>query len=385
MSWLMQIGLIGSLLFVSGVFGWMAGVLAVLALVATHTRAPRRERISYPLLPTILLAVPLLIITVVITIVPLHDYDGRAFWLLKAKGIAHDRAVEGPFFRGEQVFDPRNDYPLLMPANAAVIMTATKSLDDRAVRLLYLATFIAFVLLVRERIGRLVSPAAGAWSAVLLAWLPQFLIAPEGGVTSAYSDIALAAFAAAAFFEVIAAESPRRLGLWLAFLILTKNEGLPFAVILLAAGAVVFRRRILEAAAAPAVALLTLVVWRHDIPPGEQENVLALLSTLPQKLGALAAPLRAVAAHAASWPQWGVFWIALVVAAAVAWKRARLAIGVIAAMLSVYIAVYTVTTWVQADLINSSVDRLLMHFAGPALFVLASAAFGDQWVRTKSM
>jgi hypothetical protein len=57
---------------------------------------------------------------------------------------------------------------------------------------------------------------------------------------------------------------------------------------------------------------------------------------------------------------------------------------VIAAMLGVYAAVYAITTWVQGDLINASVDRLLMHLAGPALFLLAAAAF-QPWVRTKSM
>jgi hypothetical protein len=385
-AWLMGLGLCGSLMFVAGVFSAPAAAIAVLLLFLSRAGAadPWRRTQRYPRAATILTILPLIAIAFVATTIPLRDYDGRAFWLLKAKAIAFDRSVEGPFFRGEEVFDPRNDYPLLMPLNASLAMRAVHQLDDRHVRLLYVFTFAAFVFMVRERLARFVSPQAGAWCAALLAWLPQFLVAPEGGVTSAYCDIALAAFVAGAFFELLANESPQRFSLWLAFLILTKNEGLPFAIVLLAAGAFVFRRRVIEALAAPAIALLTLAMWRHDIPASEQENVIALLPTLPQKLDRLAPALRALVAHAASFAQWGVFWIALVVAAIVVRRRGALATAVIAAMLGVYVGVYTITTWVQSDLINSSADRLLMHFAGPALFLIASAAF-QPWVRTKSM
>jgi hypothetical protein len=389
-AWLMGLGLCGSLMFVAGVFSAPAAAVAVLVLFLSRVGAsdPWRRTERYPRAATILTIIPLVAIAFVATTIPLRDYDGRAFWLLKAKGIAFDRSVEGPFFRGEEVFDPRSDYPLLMPLNASLAMRAVHQLDDRHVRLLYFLTFATFVFMLRERLARFVSVQAGAWCAALLAWLPQFLVAPEGGVTSAYCDIALAAFVAGAFFELLANESPQRFGLWLTFLILTKNEGLPFAIVLLVAGAFVFRRRVIEALAAPTMALLTLAMWRHDIPASEQENVIALLPTLPQKLDRLVPALRALIGHAGSFAQWGVFWIAMILATCKVWapasagagpaeagRHTRLATAVIAAMLAVYVAVYTITSWVQSDLINSSADRLLMHFAGPALFLIASAAF----------
>src|SRR6185295_360351 len=111
------------------------------------------------------------------------------------------------------------------------------SLDDRQLRWLYLGILAALALLVRERIATLVSPAVGAWCAALLVWIPQFAVETEGGALSAYNDIAIAAFAAGAFFELAeevltrrGGEAARsldreiRLGLWLAFLILTKSE-----------------------------------------------------------------------------------------------------------------------------------------------------------------
>jgi hypothetical protein len=38
---------------------------------------------------------------------------------------------------------------------------------------------------------------------------------------------------------------------------------------------------------------------------------------------------------------------------------------VIGGAFAVYLAVYTVTSWIQIDLINSSADRLLMHVVAP--------------------
>src|SRR5438270_6366875 len=41
-------------------------------------------------LPTILICIPLLALAFAAAITPLNDFDGRAFWALKAKGIAHE-------------------------------------------------------------------------------------------------------------------------------------------------------------------------------------------------------------------------------------------------------------------------------------------------------
>jgi hypothetical protein len=44
---------------------------------------------------------------------------------------------------------------------------------------------------------------------------------------------------------------------------------------------------------------------------------------------------------------------------------------VIGGAFAVYLAVYTVTSWIQIDLINSSADRLLMHIVAPALYAMS--------------
>jgi hypothetical protein len=401
-AFLFGVGLTGAILFVAGVVHVPLVLAFVLVLIASigavvwSYRHPRNEippPTPYPPLPTILLIIPLIVLAFVAAITPLNDFDGRAFWVLKAKGIAHERSIDGPFFQGATL-DPRNHYPILIPIDGAVIFGLSHDLDDRQLRWLYVGLLAALALLMRERIANLFSPAAGAWCAALLVWIPQFSVATEGGALSAYNDIAIAAFAAGAFFELIDARDGEgakareiRFGLWLAFLILTKSEGLPFAVVLLLIGAFVFRKRILTPAIIAAVAAAALVIWRIRIPAGDEEDVVRMLPTIPGKLSNLRPALEAFPEHMLAFSSWGIFWIAVVIAAFVAVRVDRraaiLAIAVIASMLAVYCGVYVATEWVVSDLIAVTANRLLMHLIAPALFLLALAA--QRWTRTKSM
>jgi len=406
-AFLFGAGITGTLLFLAGLvhIPLVAALAVIMALaiirIATTSRNPdTRHPTPDTRLATAVMVAPLIALTFITTITPLSDFDGRAFWVLKAKGIAHERAIDGPFFRGATL-DPRNHYPILIPLDGAVILGVSHDLDDRQIRWLYLGFLLAFALLVRERIGRLVSPAAGAWSAAILVWLPQFAVEGEGGALSAYNDIALAAFAAGAFFELVDGVSQsrglavsqdfdasqprdRQFALWLAFLVLTKSEGLPFALVLLIIGAFVFRKRIAIPAIATTIAAIALFVWRARIPAGDEEDILRMLPTVFCKLPNLGYAIAAFPRHMLLFPRWGLFWIAVVIAAVVALRvdrrMATIAISVIAAMLAIYAGVYTATDWVVSDLIAVTADRLLMHVIAPALMLIALAGY-----RTKSI
>jgi hypothetical protein len=396
-AFLLGAGLTGAILFLAGVMH--VPLVAALVMIVVWglgsgvwqlTHRPRRDLqppTPHPRLPTILMCVPLIALTFVAAITPLSDFDGRAFWVLKAKGIAHERSIDGPFFRGATL-DPRNHYPILIPLDGAVILGIAHDLDDRQLRWLYLGLLAALALLVRERIGRLVSPAAGAWCAALLVWIPQFAVEPEGGALSAYNDIAIAAFAAGAFFELIEAyalrdretappRDPKIFGLWLAFLVLTKSEGLPFALVFLAVGVFVFRKGIITPAVITAIATAALFIWRIRIPAGDEEDVFRLLPTIPEKLHRIGVAVAAFPQHMLLLPRWGIFWIAVIVAATLATRLDRraawLAITVIGSILAIYTAVYVTTAWVPSELIAVTADRLLMHVIAPSLFLLALA------------
>jgi hypothetical protein len=385
-AFLLGLGITGSVLFIAGVMHvplaiafWPIGVWGVVRGVRELKRGIPPPRIHSPVATTLMI-LPLIALTFAAAITPLNDFDGRAFWALKTKGIAHERNIDGPFFHGG-THDPRNEYPVLIPLDGAVILSLAHSLDDRHLRWLYLGILAALALLVRDRIGRLVSPAAGAWCAAILVWIPQFAVEPEGGALSAYNDIAIAAFVAGAFFELLdvrAAKSEIRFGLWLAFLVLTKSEGLPLALVFLAIGAFVFHRRILTPAVITFVATAALIIWRLRIPAGDEEDVFRLLPTIPEKLHRIGTAIAAFPRHMLLMPRWGLFWIAVIVAAIIATRfdgrAASLAIAVIVSMLAVYAAVYVTTAWIPSELIAVTADRLLMHVIAPSLFLLALSA-----------
>jgi hypothetical protein len=267
-------GAVGTLLFIAGVAHVplrlaIGIIIAGSILILIVRRGKPAARIAYPPLPTAIAAVVSVWLLFMTAIVPLNDYDGRAFWLLKAKAIAHERQIDGPFFQQRASFSPRNQYPLLVPLDAAVAMMAGRELDDRQTRWLYACFGIAFALEIRRRIGALVSAETGAWLAAAFLALPQ-IISASTGAASAGCDVPLGAFAAAAFFELVDGRSPLRLGMWLSFVTLTKSEGLPLAILLLLVAAFVLRKQAVAAAVPPAIAAAALLLWRTRVPRSDE-------------------------------------------------------------------------------------------------------------------
>jgi hypothetical protein len=368
-------GAAGFVLFVAAVWHvpLLAAILAlaVLALAVALRSALRSAGFQPAATPAssrqplaILAFVPLFALA---AILPLSDYDGRAFWLLKAKAIAHEGAIDGPFFRGETSYNPRNEYPLLVPLDAAAAMIVARDLDDRHTRWLYVLFAAGFALELYRRGG-------GAWSAAIFLCLPQVLTEPDGGVFSGYSDIALGAFVAAAFFELAERRSPLLLGLFASFAILTKNEGLPLALLLLGIGAFVFRARVAVALAPVAIAVAHLFVWRSRIARSDEEDFARTILSLPQHLDRFAASLGGLLANVAALRDWGLFLVAVTIAAIVLamrrrWRPLTLAGALIAPMLLLYAAVYAVSPWEQDGLTEHLAPRVLTHLLGPAFFL----------------
>lgn len=340
-----------------------------------------REPIRYPRAATAFAAVPVAALLVASFIVPLNDYDGRAFWLLKARAIAREKAVDGDFFHGRSGYDPRNRYPLLVPLDAAAVYSVLGDDDDRNARWLFAFTGISFLLVLRREIGRRVSPAIGAWTVAVLAWTPQILLAPEGSALSAYADVALAAFSAAAFFAMLDG-SWRSFGLWLCGAVLTKNEGLAIAAIMIGVavllhGRSVFTRRFGFSLAGITIAVGLLLFWQHGIPPGDEHNLPGLVLTLPARMGRLPSAAGAFLRHWGDVAAWGLLWPAFAAACvfpATAKTRAQaIAIAFCATLSVAYVITYAVSPWSVQELAATSANRLLLHMAGPAAFVVASA------------
>jgi hypothetical protein len=354
------------------------GAAAVIVIVATKRAwEPPWKRTGADVW---LVLVPVAVLLFAVTFFPQHDYDGTAFWMLKAKAIATEGAVDGPFFRGESTFSPRNEYPLLLPLNVAAVMKMSGQIEDASVRWIFPLILASFALELRRRFRQWFTPATAALTAGLLVWTPQFAIQRQGGAMSSYADVAFAALIAMAFFELVEATSPARFGFWSACAALTKSEGLPIAALFLAIGLFVFRKRIVTAVAPVVVTAAALVLWRSRLEQTDEGDLFGRLVTLlPSQIENLLPAAAGFARYAFVWGEWGIWWVLVAVATVILivrrqWRPLALAGALMGGMLVLYSAVYVVSEFDRAELLRVTAARLLMHFAGPALFIVASAA-----------
>ena len=362
MFFLLGVGAHGTLMLIGGAYATIAAyVLAILAIVMKRL-PPIEER--EPVIATIFIAIPLVLLLIGTAIVPLADYDGRATWLPKAQAIAHEHGVTGPFFRGERGFNHHNHYPLLLPLDAATMMDLTHDRSDHGVRWLYVLIPFAFLMVVRDR---------APWFVACVAWIPMIVVAPEGSAISAYADLAVMSFCGAAV--LCAAEGGGATGLWMLFLVLTKNEGTLLAVAIFV-GMLLIRasRRVwISSIAGVAIGEGSLAIWRSSIPNAYDERYAHLIRDLPSHLDRILPVARAFAQHAVDFSKWGGFWIIALVAAIVTMRRNRFAIAVILVALAGYVTTFAVMNWNIDELANVSANRLLLHLAGPAMLIVTSS------------
>lgn len=344
-------------------------VLALIVVVLLRGRLPRREPAPRHVLASLVLAVPLVVLFCAAAVMPVRDYDGRVTWLPKARAIAIEHSVAGPFFHGQRGLNLHNRYPLLLPLDAATVMALSDDTRNEAARWMYVLIPIAALLVMRSRLAALYG-ASGAWTAATAAWLPV-LFSIEGGALAAYNDLALAAFAGVAVLSLLASQE-NVAGWFAAFAVLAKNEGAVLAIaVLLAALAV---RRLRAGVVAPVVAAMALVAyWRTLVPAAYDEQYEVLASSLLRSLHRVPEALLAIAQHACDVREWGVFWIAVAVAVVLS-RRITAPLVVIVVALAAYTFALTVTSWSIADLAKVAVPRLLLHLIVPGACLIAGPA-----------
>jgi hypothetical protein len=305
---------------------------------------------------TVVILVPFVILLWTTSIVPLSDYDGRTTWIPKARAIVEEGSVRGEFFHGRRGLNLHNRYPLLMPLDAASLLALGGS-----VRPLFVLLPAAMLLAARDLLSRRFSTVTPSWCMAALAWLPQIVTAREGGASSAYSDLAVAAFFGMAVVTRVARgrRGAVAASVWLAFLILTKNEG-----VVLAAAVLAYRPRP-RMFLAPAIALAFLLAWQQSIPDAYDERNAVLLRGLPSRLAQLDDAAVAIARHALDFRTWGVFW-PLVAVAAFLRRRPVAALVPLVLALGAYVVVLACTSWEIAALARVTAHRLLVHGILPA-------------------
>jgi hypothetical protein len=377
---LLGLGVQGALLYALGVCGVPLRVFAfaaipVVSLFFLRRRTRAEEATDRDRLAALVFALPLIVLFLSASVIPTRDYDGRATWLPKARAIAIEGSIAGPFFQGQRGLNLHNRYPLLLPLDVATVMRLGGDTRNEAARWIYVLIPIAALVVLRgalcARFG-----STGAWIAAVPPWLP-LLTAIEGGALAAYNDFALAAFLGVAVLALLdAIDDPRALrtaGLFAAFALMTKNEGAALAVAVVIAASLVRGWKII---APVALAEGIVVYWRTLGPAAYDERYEALLPALPRSIGRVPTALGAIARQAVQFSEWGVFWIAVVAAIVVCALLVRsrqfaMPLVTIAVALAAYVAALSVTSWRIEELAPVAVNRLLAQLLVPATWILA--------------
>lgn len=351
-------------------------------------RAPQAAGASRALLwaGRLTLAAALLLAVVKLALVPLWSWDHFAVWGLKARAFAAAGSAAPAVVGDLGVEYAGLDYPLGVPLTL-VAATLGALPDEGVVRGLHVAGLLALVVLVHAAARRLaasplVPPAAGAFVAASpLAW---------DSVHLGLADLPLALAAVAAVAAATASDEWEKAGGWalaglcLGFLPWTKNEGLPLAVLLLAAlvgwrwrAGRAGRRADLVALAVPTVLLAgaAVAVRRLLLPRGASFLGGGAGERLAARLGDPAEVLAPVVAELAGWQWLGVWAALLAVLVAAAVRRrppALLLAAVVAAQLVLYLAVFFVSNIAVVHHVATALHRIAAALV--PLAVLAAAA-----------
>lgn len=371
-KFLFGVGAVGAILLALGVAGvpLVLVVMVVVVVAVTAALMLRRESSERPRFrwaATAVMLVPFAVVFIDVLVLPLRDWDGLITWMPKARAIAIEGSIYAPFFRGVAGLNLHNHYPLLLPLDAAVML---RLFGETGVRVLYASIPLALLLMLRVRLVPICGEHVSAWITAVAAWIPLVTIG-YGSATSAYADLAVAAFSGVALLAIL---QGRDCGPWLAFLILTKNEGMMLGLALLATAILMraFRWRFLIG---PAIAVTLLSVWRSIVPDAYDERNAVLLRELPQRLGRIDDAALALLQY--TWT-WGLIWpvaaIALFLAVRAPGQR-RSAVGAalyLALGLTGYTLVLSVTSWNIDELARVAAERLLLHFLVPVCVLLAA-------------
>lgn len=320
---------------------------------------------------------------------PTIEWDAFAIWQLKAKVLADKALIPGPdYFTNVALSYSHLRYPILVPMISAGVHAMTASLGDEQEKTPYLLMYIGLAAGLYAALRELRPTPPGALAATLsLISLPVLLA--FGGTGTA--EMALIAYEAFSIVFILRWDRSRRVGDWLAALLLnicmiwTKNEGLMIAAIncaaIIALAAAPRRPRALLAAIGYAIlSALSYVPWMLYIRPlpRTDEDYLGRLTypLLRDGLPKIPAIAREFLLEFTRVYNWGIFWFLLLGLAILSWKKLRdrrvIALWLVLLLqLLGYVPVYMVTNWHLDQLMLVTIRRLVLHLAPPAAILLA--------------
>lgn len=332
------------------------------------------------------------------------DFDGQMTWDTAARYVRAERTVDAKILREKKWYINHPQYPLLLPLTQVVIQEVFGTTDDERIPRLPYATFYpVFLILLFDEAKHFTNRSAAALATLTATLVPLFAFEVDGGAAGTFSDFPLACFLGFGLLLLLRKDATPSAGVPAGILlggaVLTKNEGIPLAIIVfviafISAGRKVSRLirlkrpkfsnpaiAILLAGTVITAALLLLFSWRSGIVNREDENYLAprsitlAIAATTHRLPLIVKPIFHEMGDSKAWA--GFCWISFFVLAA-GWRvirrhMARSLLAAIVGAISVYLIAYGITPWPPEVLVHPTWNRFLTQLAVPYFVLFAMA------------
>jgi hypothetical protein len=328
-------------------------------------------------------------------------FDGEMTWCAAARWVRADHSVMPRAFLDPRVYVSHPRYPLLMPIAQVVVQGVFDVGDDRrALKPLYAAFLPALLFVFFDLSRRHAGTLGAALASVALACIPVFTFTDFGGADGAYSDVPLGAFLGGGFLLFLGrprASEAVAASLLFGAAVLTKNEGLPFALAAIAGVSVdAFfarpsrrRRRFAFLGLAAAAVLstgLSLRSWQSRIPNRFDEDYTSRMGNVSlAREGRLKLPLlpQALLEEMTSRKYLAGFGLAgaAILACGAGGLRRRVTLPIVLSLglcFGAYLLALLLSTWPGVKQLHPTWDRFLMQLSMP-LGVLLALALRDAW------
>jgi hypothetical protein len=352
---------------------------------AVGTRAVSARILLVLALAAISIAAGIVILNSLFT--PLWDIDSFALWGLKSKALYLASLDKESYFHRPGYGFSHLEYPLLVPFLNAGVYACVGGISQPMGKLLYIPLFVAIAAVFHySAVARMERLSALGLCAILIS--SPALVQWAGAGTADIYVVAFLSLGVLSCMRFLETRDKTHLAIAIVSnvaLAFTKNEGLVMAlanIVLLFAFAVAHgmskaeRMLIASGFSIACVALAPWFVWSADIPrihenyPAQIANVLN-----PANLARIPGIASAFLSQATDISRWGLFWFVAAVSLATPQRRPSFSfpLASFAALGATYFAIFVVSPWSVEYLSVSALERLLLHLAVPAYFMMASS------------
>ncbi len=318
---------------------------------------------------------------------PLWDIDSFALWGLKSKALYLASLDKESYFHRPGYGFSHLEYPLLVPFLNAGVYACAGGISQPMGKLLYVPLFVAIAAVFHysaaARMGR--SSALGL-CAILIS--SPALVQWAGAGTADIYVLAFFSLGILSCMRFLETRDKTHFAIAMvsnAALVFTKNEGLVMAlanIVLLFAFASAHgmskagKLLIALGFSIACVALAPWFIWSADIPRIHENYPKQIANMLnPANLARIPGIASAFLSQTTDISRWGLFWfVAAVSLATPQWRRPSFSFPMasFAALGATYFAIFVISPWSVEYLSASALERLLLHLAVPAYFMMVS-------------